>query len=320
MPLFKISDSKIKKINVKDLDAEKNLQDLFENNLEEVLNIIFLAHEYSTSFGGRIDTLGIDKNGSPCIIEYKKNQNDNVINQGLSYLRWLLDHKAEFERLVEQHFANIYDSPTVGWDGKTIDKIKIDWDSPRVICIAESYNRFDLDTADILPIKIELLRYRIYDEDILYLEPENYQKVRLSTSGIVKKSKQEKAELIRLQKSYAVDDHWNKTNSKMKYLFLKLREKIVALDENIKEEAKKLYIAYKLATNFVDVQIRSKDIKIFLNVKSGQLHDPHNLARDLTKPKHIGHWGNGDYEVKLDNENKLREIFELIKQSYNLNK
>ena len=320
MALFKINGSSVKKITVKDLDLEKNLQSLFENNLEEILNIVFLAHEYSTSFGGRIDTLGIDKNGSPCIIEYKKSQNDNVINQGLSYLRWLLDHKADFEKLVEQHFANAYDSPTVTWDGKIVSKIEIDWDSPRVICIAESYNKFDLDTADILPINNELLRYRIYDENILYVEPENSQKIKISTSGIVQKTKKEKEGQDKLQKIYTVDDHLKNTSEKIKTLFSKLREKIISIDENIKEEPKKLYIAYKLATNFVDVEIRSKDIKIFLNIKSGQLNDSKNLARDLTKPKHIGHWGNGDYEVKLESEDRVDEIFELIKQSYNLNK
>ena len=152
MALFKINNSVVKKLVARDLDLERNLQVIFEANLEEILNIIFLANEYSTSFGGRIDTLGIDKNGSPCIIEYKKNQNENVINQGLSYLRWLLDHKADFEILCQNNKVDI----------------EIDWDSPRVICIAESYNKFDLDTADILPIKVELLRYRIYDENILY--------------------------------------------------------------------------------------------------------------------------------------------------------
>jgi len=101
MALFKINNSVVKKLVARDLDLERNLQVIFEANLEEILNIIFLAHEYSTSFGGRIDTLGIDKNGSPCIIEYKKNQNENVINQGLSYLRWLLDHKADFEILCQ---------------------------------------------------------------------------------------------------------------------------------------------------------------------------------------------------------------------------
>lgn len=319
MALFKINGSSVKKITVKDLDLEKTLQSLFENNLEEILNIVFLAHEYSTGWG-RMDTIGIDKNGSPCIIEYKKNQNDNVINQGLAYLQWLLDHKADFEKLVERHFISIYDSPIVTWDGKIVDKIKIDWDSPRVICIAESYNKFDIATADLVPINIELFRYRIYDENILYVEPENYQKVKISTSGIAQKAKKGKDEQEKLQKNYSIDDHLKNTAEKIKTLFSKLREKIISIDENIKEEPKKLYIAYKLATNFVDIEIRNKDIKVFLNVKSGQLNDPKSLARDLTKPKPIGHWGNGEYEIRLENENQLDEVFELIKQSYNLNK
>lgn len=251
MALYKINGKAVKKLIAKDLDLEKHLQVLFEENLEEILNITFLAHEYSTSFGGRIDTLGIDKNGSPCIIEYKKGQNDSVINQGLSYLRWLLDHKADFDLICRD---------------KGI-KIEIDWDSPRVICVAESYNKFDLDTADILPITVELLRYRIYEDNLLYVEPENYQKVKISTSGIVKKSNQSKEKHVRLQKTYSIEEHMIKPNEKIKALFLKLRERILGLDENIKEEPKKLYIAYKLATNFVDVEVRSKDIKLYLNVK-----------------------------------------------------
>ena len=304
MALFKINNSTVKKLVARDLDLECNLQVIFETNLEEILNIIFLAHEYSTSFGGRIDTLGIDKNGSPCIIEYKKNQNDNVINQGLSYLKWLLDHKEKLEILCQD---------------KKID-IEIDWDSPRVICIAESYNKFDLDTADILPINVELLRYRIYDEDILYVEPENYQKVRISTSGIVRKEKQGKEKTERLQKTYSIDDHLAGIDKQTIELFQTLREKILSLDENIIEEAKAKYIAYKTSTNFTDIVVKQYGLKIFLNVKSGQLNDPKSLARDLTKPKRIGHWGNGDYEVKLEKEDELEAVFALIKQSYDLNK
>ena len=304
MALFKINGQAVKKLTAKELDLERNLQEIFEANLEEILNIVFLAHEYSTSFGGRIDTLGIDKNGSPCIIEYKKNQNDNVINQGLSYLRWLLDHKADFEILCQN---------------KKVD-IEVDWDSPRVICIAESYNKFDLDTADILPINVELLRYRIYDENILYVEPENYQKVRISTSGIVRKSKLGKEKVERLQQTCSVNDHLNGISKETIALFKTLREKILALDEAIVEEAKAKYIAYKLATNFVDVVVKQYGLKIFLNVKSGKLNDPQKLARDLTKPKMIGHWGNGDYEVKLEKSDDLDAVFELVKQSYDLNK
>jgi len=304
MPLFKINGSVVKKIIAKDLDLEKNLQFLFEQNLEEVLNIVFLAHEYSTSSGGRIDTLGIDKNGSPCIIEYKKNQNDSVINQGLSYLKWLLDHKEKLEILCRD---------------RKID-IEIDWESPRVICIAESYSKFDIDTADILPINIELLRYRIYDENILFLEPENYQKIKISTSRIIKKAKTQKAKDTQLQKVYSIDDHLAGINKTTLDLFQDLRERILSLDLNIIEEAKAKYIAYKTSTNFVDVVIKQYGLKIFLNVKSGQLNDPQKLARDLTKPRSIGHWGNGDYEVKFESVNESDAVFALIKQSYDLNK
>ena len=219
-------------------------------------------------------------------------------------MRWLLDHKADFEILCQN---------------KKVD-IEIDWDSPRVICIAESYNKFDLDTADILPINVELLRYRIYDEDILYVEPENYQKVRISTSGIVRKAKQGKEKTERLQKTYSIDDHLAGIDKQTVSLFQILREKILSLDESIIEEAKAKYIAYKTSTNFTDIVVKQYGLKIFLNVKSGQLNDPQSLARDLTKPKAIGHWGNGDYEVKLEKESEVEAVFGLIKQSYDLNK
>lgn len=305
MALFQITQTKVKRLTAKDVRLEKDLQKLFEENLEEILNILFLATEYSTSFGGRIDTLGIDKNGAPVIIEYKRSTNESVINQGLSYLRWLLDHKAEFESLC--HDSKI--------------EVEIDWDSPRVICVAESYNKFDIDTADFLPINIELLRYRIYDDNILYVEPESYQRVKVSTSGITRKAKQEKEQdtVEPLQKTYTLEDHLKKPNEVTKSLFLKLRESILAFDEEIAEVPKKHYIAYKLATNFADVIFLKDELRVAINLKSGQLNDPAGLAMDLTKPKK-GHWGNGDYEVKIKNDADLEYTLGLIRQSYDLNK
>ncbi|TAL50794.1 transporter [Patescibacteria group bacterium] len=305
MALFQINQTKVKRLTAKDVRLEKDLQKLFEQNLEEILNITFLAAEYSTSFGGRIDTIGVDQSGAPVIIEYKRSTNESVINQGLSYLRWLLDHKAEFESLCTE--KNV--------------KIEIDWDSPRVICVAESYNKFDIDTADFLPINIELLRYRIYDDNILYLEQESYQRVKVSTSGIVRKAKQEKGQepTERLQKTYTVEDHLRKTGESTKALFLKLREGIMGIDEDVTEVPKKLYIAYKLTTNFADVIFYKDELRITLNAKSGQLNDPAGITTDFVK-LNKGHWGNGDYEVKIKSEADLEYALGLIKQSYDLNK
>ena len=304
MALFKIKNANVEKLSTIDLEKEKNIQTLFEQNLLTILNVDFLATEYSTSFGGRIDTLGIDKNGSPVIIEYKRNQNDNVINQGLSYLRWLLDHKADFEILCRN---------------KKIE-VDIDWTSPRVICVAESYNKFDLDTVEILPIKIELLRYKIYEDNILMVESESQKTIKISTREIFDRGKKEKETLPKLQKDYTINSHLQVASKEIKELFIQLKEMITSLDASITEEAKAKYIAYKLTTNFVDVVIQKNAIKAFLNVPSGKLNDSFGIARDLTKPKAIGHWGNGDYEVLVKNKEELIKLFELIKQSYNYNK
>ena len=58
--------------------VERDIQNIFEGSLHEILGVNFVASEYVTSFGGRMDTLGIDDDGNPCIIEYKKGQNENV--------------------------------------------------------------------------------------------------------------------------------------------------------------------------------------------------------------------------------------------------
>lgn len=303
MALFFTQNEKAKKIPIVKVGLEKDIQKIFEKNLDEILNITFLATEYSTSFGGRMDTVGIDNNGSPVIIEYKLSQNENVINQGLSYLRWLLDHKDAFEALV--HKANI--------------NIEIDWASPRVICVAESYNKFDLDTADLLPMNIELLHYRLYENNILLVESETQRKVKISTSDIFGKGEKQK-NVFKEKMQYTIDDHLKSANGNVKEVFAILKEKISAIDESIIEEPKSKYIAYKLTTNFCDVVVLRDALKICLNIPSGKLDDPLGIARDLTKPKSIGHWGNGDYEIKLERKEDVDKVMGLIKQSYEYNK
>ncbi len=306
--LFKLDNSKAVKIKTTKAEREKDIQTIFEHNLEAILNIYFLETEYPTSFGGRIDSLGVDKDGSPVIIEYKKTQSESIINQGLSYLKWLLDHKENFEKLVSEKVPEL------------LSEKSINWDNPRVICVAESYNKFDLDTADILPIKIELLTYSIYEDDILQIESQNYQqRTRISMSGITKNAQQE-VKQERLQEPHTLEEHTKKLNAKTKDLFLQIKEKIKAIDENIVEDPKKQYVAYKInGTNFADIIFYKDELRISLNVKSGDLDDKYGITTDFTKPKK-GHWGNGDYEVKIITADDLDKAFDLIKQSYDYNK
>ena len=305
MSLFKVSNNNASRLKpITNLNGkrilERDVQRIFEANLHELLGVHFLASEYSTSFGGRMDTLGIDDEGNPCIIEYKKGQNKNVINQGLSYLRWLLDHKDSFEKLCNE--KNI--------------SIATQWSAPRVICVAESYNKFDTDTADLLPIKIELYRYKLYEDGLLTLDTESHQKVKLQDTP---KFTADSDKLERLQETFTLNHHLAMSSEQTKELFEALKERILAIDKDIIEDPKKYYIAYKTTRNFVDIVFKKSKLKLYINMKTGTLDDPRGLARDLETPVHIGHWGNGDYEVEVTPGADLDYVMDLIQQSYDIN-
>ena len=305
MSLFKVSNNNASRLKpITNLNGkrilERDVQRIFEANLHELLGVHFLASEYSTSFGGRMDTLGIDDEGNPCIVEYKKGHNENVINQGLSYLRWLLDHKDSFEKLCNE--KNITNA--------------IQWAAPRVICVAESYNKFDTDTADLLPIKIELYRYKLYEDGLLTLDTENYQKVKLQDAP---KFTADSGKPEKLQETFTLEHHLAMSSDQTKELFEALKERILAIDKEIIEDPKKYYIAYKTTRNFTDIIIQKAKLKVFVNIKTGTIEDPRGLARDLETPVHIGHLGNGDYEIEVRPGDDLDYVMDLIQQSYDIN-
>ena len=138
---------------------ERGLQEFFEKHLRTLTGVEFLASEYSTGqrHGRRIDTLGIDSAGRPVVIEYKRRRDENVINQGLDYLAWLEDHRAEFRELVREKLG----------DGRVTG---IDFGTPRLLCIAVEFPRQDRIAAESSRRRIELLRYRRYGDAFLALE------------------------------------------------------------------------------------------------------------------------------------------------------
>ena len=165
--LFRIVGEQASEIQGTASDLEKPLQNLLEKNLLPLLEIRFLATEYSTgkTHAGRIDTLGLDENNCPVILEYKRSMGENVINQGLFYLDWLMDHQAEFKLLVMDRF------------GKAAADT-IDWTTPRLICIAADFTKYDTHAVQQMKRNIELIRYRQFGADLLLLELVNAVAVR----------------------------------------------------------------------------------------------------------------------------------------------
>lgn len=162
LKLFRLDGSSANEVQGTGLALEKSLQTLIEQNLETFLGVRFLASEFSTGYehGGRMDTLGLDENGYPVIIEYKRATNMNVINQGLFYLDWLVTHRGDFEMLVLKTF---------GADAAQA----VEWSSPRLICIAGDFSKFDEHAIKQMNRNIDLIRYLKFGDEMLLLEQIN---------------------------------------------------------------------------------------------------------------------------------------------------
>lgn len=299
MPLYQVKQQKTQQIKPAFFKNEKELQNLFEANLEELLGVRYIASEFTTGDRqrGRIDTLGVDEDGTPVIIEYKKIGKDNVINQGLFYLDWLVDHKGDFTLAAQEKL------------GKDIE---IDWSSPRLILVAESFSEYDKYAVNRIGANIQLWTYRRYGNDFLFLDSI----FATTNQKIVKKDKVEKIEEELVEDiAYTLEYHLDDKSNDVKSLFEALRERIFAFnaDGDIIEKPNKLYLSYKHGKNFCEVQIQSSSLKIWLDIPHGEIDDPNKLSKDVSK---IGHHGTGTSETKLSDLSELDAVSYLIEQSY----
>ncbi len=157
MPMFEISKNNISPVSQSNFQTEKQLQNLVEKNLETIFNCRFIATEFSTGtqHAGRIDTLALSEDNNPVIIEYKKKESSDLINQSLFYLSWIHDHRGDFEIAAQKRLGH---------------DTEVDWSDVRVICIAPGYKKYDLHAVKVMGANIELWRYRLYTNESIYLE------------------------------------------------------------------------------------------------------------------------------------------------------
>ena len=295
--LFKITKTDVKEILGRSVAVEKSLQNLIERNINQFLDIRFLASEHNTgkSHGGRIDTLGIDENGSPVIIEYKRSQNENVINQGLYYLDWLLDHKAEFKLLVmDKH-------------GKELSE-NIEWDNARLLCIAGEFTKYDGHAVKQMNRNIELIRYRRFDDDLLLLELVN-----ATTSQIESKPK-----AASRRSDATVMDLYEKMGDEHKDRYEMLKAFMHNLGDDIQEKQTKYYIAFKRLKNFACFEFHPSDgeILVFVKIDPNSINLEEGFTRDVSS---IGHFGTGDLEMRIRTDDDALRAQHLIVKSYEAN-
>jgi len=306
MPLFQITNHSLTSIAQSDLDSEKRLQTLVEKNLEEVFNCRLVASEFSTgaTHSGRIDTLALSEENNPVIIEYKKVEASDLINQSLFYASWLRDHRGDFEVAAR----------------RAIPDVTIDWSDIRVICLAPNYRKYDMPAVSMMGANIELWKYRLFANSCLYLE-EVYRKTMRTaadtaeamTKNPVMVAAGKKAAITRATASYTVDQHFTGKPKRVQDLAQKIREFITGLDTAIEEVPKKHYIAYKISQNIVSLWIGYKEIAIYLKLDPKEIKPALDIVRDVSNLNHVG---TGDTEVSIASEEDFERAKPLIEKAY----
>lgn len=287
MAIFKIQKNKALQISLNEqgFGSEFELRDLFADNLEEILGVRFIAKEYPTT-DGRIDTLGIDENDSPVIIEYKWKENEEVLSQGLFYFNWLLKNKKHFELLVSSKLGA---------------STKVSWDQPRVILIAQGFSRYI--QAAVQQVKnVELKSYNYYGSDILQIE-NVYTPSTVKVPASRKEVKEDKV-------AYDLNYHFSVATADLQKKAHQLRELILQLPNMEEKPEQKSGITYKTTKSFTRLEFKKTWVQILLREPSYKI-DSKNLVKDVTSHR----WGYKGM-VKFTSESDVNYVFELLKASY----
>src|SRR5690554_427747 len=304
MALFGI-DNKNKLELIKELPfkLEKEIQNITELNLASVFGLEFVRSEFTLN-NFRLDTLAFDNESSSfVIIEYKRDKNFSVIDQGYAYLALMLNNKADFILEYNENNQN------------TLKRDDVDWSQSRVLFVSPSFTAYQKEAINFKDLPIELWEVKRYNNKTI-----SYNQVQ--TSGAqesVKTISRQDATIEKVTREIKVfteQEHLDKASEEIKELYEKLKNAILNLD-GLEVKPKKLYIAFVASSNVVDVNVQRNQIKMWLNMLKGELDDPKGICRDVSS---IGHWGNGDYEIAIKTDEDLEYIMSLIKQSLRKNK
>jgi predicted transport protein len=245
-----------------------------------------------------MDSIGIDENNCPVIFEYKRSLNENVINQGLFYLDWLLDHKADFKLLVME---------VLGKDKADA----IDWSMPCVICIANDFTKFDEHAVNQMQRNIKLVRYRKFGDELIALEHLNAPQVQPivddSVTQSVKKSD---------WKDKDFKQYFAEAGEKNQNLYYSIKEYVLSLGDDISENQLKLYVAFKKAKNFVCVEVYRSWLLLHLKLNPDTVDLIPGFVEDV---RNKGHWGTGDLRVIIKSTEDFEKAQQLINRAYNEN-
>ena len=298
MILYNNTTLQLQQVKEKPFKLESEIQKIFENNLQLIMGLQIVRSEFTIK-NKRIDTLAYDKQTNAfIIIEYKRDKNYSVVDQGLTYLNLMLQNKAEFILTYNETLTD------------TLHSKDVDWSQSRVAFVSPSFTENQISASDFKDFGIELWEVKQFDNGTISINSIKKSNSAPSIKPLLENNDKLK-DIKENIKVFTEEDHFNNGSEASIELYEKVKASILNLADSIEIKPQKFYIAFKKGNNISDIEMQKKGLKIFINAKKGTLDDPKNLLTDVSN---IGHRGNGDYQIQIVNDDDLEYIMSLIKQ------
>lgn len=300
MILYSNQAGELKELKEQSFKLEKDIQKLFEVNLNAIMGLELVKNEFTIK-NKRIDTLAFDQEAKAfIIIEYKRDKNHSVVDQGVSYLNLMLEYKADF--IIEYNESL----------KKNLKRDDVDWSQTRVAFVSTSFTENQIQATNFKDLAIELWEIKQYENETVMVRSIKKSAAAPSIKQIAGQSEtlQQVAKEIKV---YTEEDHTKNKSDDVQELYETFKNAILNLSNDILLVPKKTYLAFKIKSNIVDIELQANSLKIWINLKKGQLDDPKKIMRDVSMLK--GHNGNGDYELIVKDTKNLEYIMSLIKQA-----
>ena len=290
MALFEIDHDKVRLIGPEEFDNEAALQRLFDANLEDITGVRLVESQYRIP-NGRIDSLGIDENAIPVVIEYKWGHDPGAIIQGLSYLGWVRENRRTFEMLIREKFGDL----------------KVNWSSaPRLLIVAKQFSDKEVSAIGLVSASVELKRYSFYGnllsiEDVTPLRPAAAD--RNSKTPVSPEEARSPDALVR------------KAPPALRDLFFELRDSILGLGDDVREKVGGWYSDYRKSSTFATVTPQPKNNQLLVYIKMGDrpIRDPQALTSPI--PPSYG-YGKLNTRFVIRQQSQLDYALGLIAQAY----
>lgn len=299
MIIYNTIGNKLIQVKEKPFKLEKEIQAIFESNLQNIMGLLFVKSEFTIK-NKRIDTLAYDKQTNAfIIIEYKRDKNYRLFDQGATYISLMRQNKAEFILTYNETLKD------------TLHSKDVDWSQSRVAFVSPSFTDDQISVSDFEAFGIELWEIKQFENNTISINTIKKSSSAPSIKPVLENNDNLK-EVKESIKVYTEEYHFINGSDYIIELYEKFKSSILNLTDGIEILPRKCYIAFKnRGANISDIEVQRKSLKIFINAKIGNLDDPKGLAKDVSN---IGHMGNGDYQVQIENDKDLEYIMSLIKQ------